>query len=61
MKVEDDVVERTRRPLRRLVVPVVLTVTVIGAAVTALSASIGCGDDTTTDAAVDGAPDTPII
>jgi hypothetical protein len=50
-----------KRRVRRLVVPVVLTVTVLGAVATALS-SVGCGDDVpAADAAVDSAPDTPII
>lgn len=43
--------------------PLVLTVTVVGAAAAALSSSAGCGDDTTpqVDAGRDGAPDTPIV
>jgi hypothetical protein len=50
-----------KRRVRRLVVPVVLTVTVLGAAAAAVS-SVGCGDDVpAADAAVDSAPDTPII
>jgi hypothetical protein len=50
-----------KRRARRLVVPVVLTMTVLGAVATALS-SVGCGDDVPrADAAVDSAPDTPII
>ena len=48
--------------MRRVVVPLVLTVTVIGAAAAALSSSTGCGDDKpAVDAGRDGAPDTPII
>jgi hypothetical protein len=55
-------VKREKRRVRRVVVPVVLTVTVLGAAVAALSSTIGCGDDAPQhDAAVDGAPDTPLI
>jgi hypothetical protein len=50
-----------KRRVRRVVVPVVLTVTVLGAAAAAMS-SVGCGDDAPqADAAVDSAPDTPII
>jgi hypothetical protein len=51
-----------QQTVRRLVVPVALTVTLVGAAVAALSTTVGCGDDAPVhDAAVDGAPDTPIV
>jgi hypothetical protein len=54
--------ESVRRTVKRLVVPVVLTVTVLGAAAVALSSTVGCGDDSPQhDAAVDSAPDTPLI
>jgi len=60
VKLETD--RGARLVVRRLVVPLVLTVTVIGAAAAALSSSTGCGDDTpAADAGRDGAPDTPII
>ena len=42
--------------------PLVLTVTIVGAAAAALSSSAGCGDDKpTVDAGRDGAPDVPIV
>ncbi len=53
---------RERAGVRRVVVPLVLTVTVIGAAAAALSSSIGCGNGKpTVDAGRDGAPDVPIV
>ena len=53
--------------MKRLVVPVALTVVTLGAIATAggalagLVSSAGCDDSTHADAAVDGAPDTPIV
>jgi hypothetical protein len=53
---------REHSGVRRLVVPLVLTVTVVGAAVAALSSSAGCGNDApTVDAGRDAAPDVPIV
>jgi len=55
-------VEKPVSTVRRLVVPLMLTVTVLGAAAVALSSTVGCGDDPPhPDAAVDAAPDTPIV
>jgi hypothetical protein len=47
-------------------VPVVLGVTVLGAAVAAVAATSGCGEDApvhdaSIDAPLDAAPDTPIV
>ena len=49
--------------LRRLIVPVVLTVTVLCAAAVTVSTSAGCGKDKPgVDASLgDGGPDTPIV
>jgi hypothetical protein len=61
VKRERDVLTK-QRTVRRLVVPVVLGVTVLGAAAAAVSATAGCGDDAPVhDASVDAAPDTPIV
>ena len=46
----------------RLVVPVVLSVAVLAAAVAAVATSIGCGDDAPSRGRrLDAAPDTPIV
>jgi hypothetical protein len=59
---KDELSSRDHGRVRRLVVPVVLTVTVVSAAVAALSSTVGCGESKpVADAAVDGAPDTPIV
>lgn len=48
--------------MRRLIVPVALTVAAIAGAAAAVSTSTGCGDDAPpADAGVDTAPDTPIV
>jgi hypothetical protein len=53
---------RNLRRVARLVVPVALAVTAISVAASALSGTVGCGDDSKPDAKVgDGGPDTPII
>jgi len=50
------------RRMRRLIVPVALTVAAIAGAAAAVSTSAGCGDDAPpADASVDTAPDTPIV
>jgi len=50
------------RRIRRLIVPVALTVAAIAGAAAAVSTSAGCGDDAPpADASVDTAPDTPIV
>jgi hypothetical protein len=61
VKLERPVREHSR--VRRLVVPLVLTVTVVGAAIAVVSSSAGCDDDASPsiDAGRDAAPDTPII
>jgi hypothetical protein len=54
---------REHSRVRRLVVPLVLTVTVVGAAIAVVSSSAGCDDDSSPsiDAGRDAAPDTPIV
>jgi len=51
-----------QRRMRRLIVPVALTVAAIAGAAVAVATSAGCGDDAPpADASVDAAPDTPIV
>jgi hypothetical protein len=55
-------VRKDRRKLRRVVVPVVLAVTIVGTVAAVATTSVGCGDNgAPADAAVDTLPDTPII
>jgi hypothetical protein len=55
--------KRERVKARKLVVPLVLTVSVVAGALTVTSMNVGCGDDAPpADAGTgDGMPDTPII
>jgi len=55
--------KRTPRKARRLVLPLVLAVTTVGAIAALSTTTSGCGDDgPTVDASTsDGQPDTPII
>jgi len=54
--------ERPSNPVRRLVVPLVLAITIVGTVAAVTTTSSGCGDNAgPSDAGVDTPPDTPII
>ncbi len=61
MPVAQEGVESRKR--RRLVIPVALAVTVVGALATISATAGGCGSDPKppVDAAIDTMPDTPIV
>jgi hypothetical protein len=54
-------VSAKRKAVRRLVVPVVLVISTAALAVSATTATTGCGDDAPTPRTDAGTPDTPII
>jgi hypothetical protein len=54
-------VSAKRKAVRRLVVPVVLAISTAALAVTATTATTGCGDDAPSPRADAGTPDTPIV